>query len=52
MTNDLKDEANEQYKKTKAGLDATKNKIEDPDRDMETEYKKEKFKEDVKEKLD
>ena len=52
MTNDLNENLKEQYKKTKAGLEATKTKIQDPDRDIETEYKKEKVKEEVKDNLD
>jgi hypothetical protein len=34
--------------KIKTGAKAMANKIKDPDKDMETEYNKEKFKEEVK----
>ena len=52
MTKDIEDSVDDAYKKTKAGLKATKNKLEDSDRDLETEYKKEKVKEDVKDMAD
>jgi hypothetical protein len=44
----IKDDIDEVGDKIKASAKAVKNKIEDPDRDIDLEYKKEKLKEDVK----
>lgn len=44
----IKDDIDEVGDKIKAGAKATKNKLEDTDRDIDLEYRKEKLKEDVK----
>lgn len=45
--NDVKEGAEGTKDKVKAGAKAVFNKVKDPDRDLETEYQKEKIKEDL-----
>jgi len=45
---DTKNALDEAGDKLKAGAKAVANKIDDPDRDVDTEYKKEKLKEEAK----
>ncbi|MFB5599599.1 MAG: hypothetical protein ACE5SW_05155 [Nitrososphaeraceae archaeon] len=46
--NDYKNEIENTGDKIKAGAKAVGKKLEDPDRDLELEYNKEKVKEDIK----
>ena len=46
--NDNENNLDEVGDKVKAGIKAMKKKIEDPDKKVQTEYHKEKFKEDTK----
>lgn len=48
MMNDYKNEIENTGDKIKAGAKAVGKKLEDPDRDLELEYNKEKVKEDIK----
>ena len=45
--NEVKEGAEGTKDKVKAGAKAVFNKVKDPDRDLETEYQKEKIKEDL-----